>query len=268
MTSKISCMELKAAPDLAIYHTGPSFDLGPLPAVFYLALSGPDSLCTDPYNQPIQFLSGKMIRSFSLTLPAHEAPLSPLDALQTWADDFSRGIDCLKPCIEQIRSALEFTIQNHFVDPRKVAIAGLSRGGLIAAFAMADEPKFSYLLAFAPLTKLSDAREIHSLKDSTLVESYNSIKLAPKLAGRRSRFYIGNRDKRVSTRHCFDFAMALTEEAHKAGSRTPPVDLIITPSIGRDGHGTSPEAFAEGAAWLSECLLHGKKDLETRADYV
>ncbi|MCC6127736.1 MAG: prolyl oligopeptidase family serine peptidase [Chlamydiae bacterium] len=268
MTPKISCLELSVAPDLALYHTGPALDLGSLPAVFYLALSGPDSLCTDPYNQPIQFLSGKMIRSFSLTLPAHEAELSPLDALQTWADDFSRGIDCLKPCIDQIQTALEFAIQNRFVDPRKVAIAGLSRGGLVAAFAMAHELRFRYLLSFAPLTKLSDAKEFHSLKDLKLVQSYSAEKLAPLLANRRARLYIGNRDQRVSTRGCFDFAMALVEEAHKAGVRTPPIELIITPSIGREGHGTSPEVFAEGAAWLAECLLHGEKNLDTRVDYV
>jgi len=258
MTSKIPpCIELSVAPDLFLYHAGPSLDLGPLPAVFYLALSGPDSLCTDPYNQPIQFLSGKMIRCFSLTLPAHEAKLSPLDALKTWAEDFSRGIDPLKPCIDQIEATLDFAIHHRFVDPHHVAIAGLSRGGLIAAFAMEKEPRFRYHLSFAPLTKLGCAKEFHHLKDSPLVQSYSALKTAPLIADRRHRLYVGNRDQRVSTKSCFDFAMALVEEAHKAGVRTPPVELIITPSIGRDGHGTPPEVFRQGADWLAECLLTG-----------
>lgn len=258
MTHSSPCVALSVAPDVTLYHVGPPLDLGPLPAVFYFALSAEDSLLTDPYNQPVQFLSDQMIRVFSLTLPAHEANLSPLDALQTWADDLSKGIDPLQTCIDQIRLSLSFAIQNRFVDPHKVAIAGLSRGGLIATFAAAIEPRFRYILAFAPLTQLALAKEFQELQHLPLVQSYNAIKLAPELAGRPTRFYIGNRDKRVSTESCFALTMALVEEAHKKGVRSPLVELILSPSIGQMGHGTAPEIFRDGAKWLTECLKrHG-----------
>src|SRR5262245_61042258 len=98
---KILCNALTVAPDVALYHTGPALDHGPLPSIFYFALSGPDSLCTDPYNQPVVFLRGKMIRFFSMTLPGHENGLSPNDALQVWADDFAKGINCLEEFFEK-----------------------------------------------------------------------------------------------------------------------------------------------------------------------
>ncbi|HAB99335.1 MAG TPA: alpha/beta hydrolase [Parachlamydiales bacterium] len=256
MTYTPSCTALTVAPDVTLYHTGPALDHGPLPAVFYFALSGQDSLCLDPYNQPVQFLSGQMLHVFSLTLPAHEAGLSPHQALRVWADDLSKGIDSLQVCIDQIQLALDFVINQGFVDPKRVAIAGLSRGGLIAACAAAEEPRFRYLLAFAPLTKLALAKEFSLLKENPLVASYDAEKKAELLADRRVRLYIGNRDVRVSTEACYAFAMALVEKAHEAHIRSAPIELIISPSIGQMGHGTSPEIFRQGAHWLIECLIH------------
>lgn len=254
MIHPLPCTALSVTPEIVLYHKGPNLDLGPLPAVFYFALSGQDSLCLDPYNQPIEYLAGQMIRTFSLTLPAHEAPLSPHDALGIWAEDFSKGIDCLQVCIDQIQIALRFAIEKGFVDPEKVAIAGLSRGGLIAAFAAAEEPLFRYLLAFAPVTKLGETKEFLPLQDSPLVRFYDAARLAPLLADRCVRIYIGNRDERVSTKHCFDFTMELVEKAHAARIRPAQIELIISPSIGHMGHGTSPDVFHQGAKWLIECL--------------
>lgn len=256
MKKNLPCIALSAAPDVTLYHTGPELDLGPLPSVFYFALSGEDSLCLDPYNQPVQFLSGQMLRVFSLTLPAHEAGLSPQKALSVWADDFSKGIDILQRCIDEIQIALDFAIQKKFVDPKKVAIAGLSRGGLIAAFAAAQQPLFRYVLGFAPVTNLALAKEFAPLQDHPIVQSYDAARIAHLLADRHVRLYIGNRDTKVSTRASFEFAMALVEKAHAAQIRSAPIELILSPSIGHMGHGTSPEVFQAGAKWLTECLIH------------
>ncbi|MBX9745050.1 MAG: esterase family protein, partial [Chlamydiales bacterium] len=161
---------------------------------------------------------------------------------------------CLQLCIDQIQTALHFAIEKKFVDPQKVAIAGLSRGGLIAAFAAAEEPLFRHLLAFAPVTELRKTKEFLPLQDSPLVRFYDAKRLAPLLANRRIRIYIGNRDERVSTKDCFDFTMELVEKAHAARVRPAQIELIITPSLGHMGHGTSPNIFHQGAQWLIEQL--------------
>lgn len=245
---------LSIAPDLPLYHVGPSLDLGPLPALFYFALSGADSLSLDPFNQPAQYLQGRMIRIFSLTLPGHEEGLLAANALSLWAEDMRKGIDRIGLFLDQVAQAMDFIIEKKFADPKKMGVMGLSRGGWIALHAAARNANLRFVLGFAPLTQLKLLKEFASLQESPLLNQFNIESLAPLLCTRRIRFYIGNRDTRVGTQECFDFTMRLSEEAAKHGIRTPSVELFITPSIGRDGHGTSPETFREGALWIADGL--------------
>src|SRR5690606_34160312 len=120
-----------------------------------------------------------------------------------------------------------------FADPNKLATGGLSRGAFLAAHLAARDERFRSLLGYAPLTRLGALKEFASLKDNAL----DLIHLAKALSDRHVRLYIGNDDKRVGTRDCFDFAMALVQEKK---ARTSQVEMTITPSLGRDGHGTSP----------------------------
>ena len=251
MKQKLLCTALEAAPGVALYHTGPPLDHGPLPSIFYFALSGPDSLTLDPYNQPVQFLSEKWIRFFSLTLPAHESGLSPHNALSVWADDMQKQIDVLGDFFDQAKQAVDFTVKQRFVDPHKLGIAGLSRGAFIAAHLAARDPRFQTMLAFAPLTKLEKAKEFSAMQEHPLVKALDAFALAPLLADRRIRFYIGNKDTRTDTHSCYEFAMHLVQTS---SLRSPQIELIMSPSIGQMGHGTSPEIFRQGAEWLAGCL--------------
>lgn len=251
---KISCISLHAATGTPLYHVGPPLDYGPLPSIFYFALSGPDSLTLDPYNQPVRFLQGKMVRLFSMDLPAHENQLPAVDAMKTWAEEYARGIDSLSPFFEKALKAIEFTIQEKFADPGKLAAMGLSRGGFVASHVAALEKRVQAIALFAPLTKLQFVKEFFPLQENPKVLALDVDHLTESLYDRKIRFFIGNRDTRVSTRSCFDFAMALVEKAHEKNQRSSFVELVISPSIGHMGHGTSPEVFKQGADWLLQTL--------------
>jgi esterase FrsA len=199
----------------------------------------------------VQFLSDRWIRFFSMTLPAHENGLSPHDALQTWAEDMAKGIDVFGEFLDAAQKAVEFAIHQKLVDPTKLAVAGLSRGAFFASHLAAREKRFRHILQFAPITRLEKTKEFHSLKENALLRSHDLFALAPQIADRNIRFYIGNRDTRVDTRSCFEFAMHLVENA---STKSPSIGLIISPSIGQHGHGTSPEIFRDGANWLADCL--------------
>ena len=80
------------------------------------------------------------------------------------------------------------------------------------------------------------------------------IHLVEQLVGKNLFFFIGNRDKRVGTRECYQFIEALTEASYAHGLRSPPVQLKIYPSIGHKGHGTPPEIFRAGSTWLANIL--------------
>jgi len=238
------------APNL--FHVGPALDHGPLPSIFYFCLSGPDSLTLDPINQPVQFLGKKWIRIFSMTLPAHEEGLSPDEALAVWAEEIAQGKDPLSEFFESALAAVEYTVRQKFADPHKLGIAGLSRGGFVASHIAAREKRFKAILQFAPLTRLSKGGDFAAIADHPLVQSLDVFHLAKHLANRHIRFYIGNKDTRVHTKSCLEFAMELTDHSTH---RSPQIELIMTPSIGQWGHGTSPEAFRQGAEWLASCLV-------------
>lgn len=248
------CVEISIDPSLKLYHTGPPLDTGSLPTVFYFALSGPDSLCTDPFNQPVRFLSDFPIRVFSLTLPAHENNLSPHDALNVWAEEMRQGKDPLQTFLEEAQRAIEYTIHQKLADPKRIALAGLSRGGLLASLLSAKMNGIDTVLGFAPLVKLSLAQEFQSQQNDPLVSSYDLTRYTKELATKKIRFYIGNRDLRVSTKACFATLQEIVEKSFEQKIRSPQIELTMSPSIGHKGHGTSPEIFKQGALWLADHL--------------
>ncbi len=241
-------------PSIEIAYVGPALSSGPLPALFYFALSARDSLGLDPYNQPVAYLSSLPMRIFSMTLPGHENDLPATQALKVWAKKIAMGNNVIAAFVEKVKVAVGTLIERKVLIPDRIAVAGLSRGAFIAAHAAASIPQFHWILGFAPLTDLSAAKEFHEIHRDPIVQSLNLEHLAPRLVHHALRFYIGNHDTRVSTRRCFDCVEKLSQAAFHASIRSPQVELMIGPSIGRDGHGTSKEVFHDGAQWIAEKL--------------
>jgi predicted esterase len=243
----MKCCAINVAPDITLYHSGPPLDLGPLPSFFYFALSGTDSLMLEPYSQPIEFLHGQMIRVFSMTLPGHENGLPAAKAIQLWAEDYERRLDPLSDFLDAFEKAVNFAIEQKFVDPNKMAIGGLSRGSFIAFHAASRDERFKYLLGFAPLTDLSKVKEF------TTVPHF--LNLNPtKLIHQNMRLYVSNHDTRIDTKACLDFAMSVVNSAVSHNVRSPKVEVILYPPVGHQGHGTPPEIFKAGADWIASCL--------------
>ena len=230
---------------------GPPHQAGPLPALFYFSLSARDSLLTDPYCQPVVALKEKALRIFSLDLPEHEGGKSPFTALERWALALKKDTSFLTDCIEQILKATEFLFAAGWASGHQIGVMGLSRGALIATLAAGHCEKIGPILGFAPLTRLSENSECQGI---ALAKTFDLDPIISQLIGKPLRFYIGNRDLRVSTERCFHFIHTLTESSYTHKIRSPQVELRIFPSIGYLGHGTPPEIFNEGATWLAEQL--------------
>lgn len=241
---------LNLTSQIPVSYIGPDWQDGPLPALFYFSLSAEESLCLDPYNQPVAFLSDYPLRIFSLDLPGHGKELRAIEAMKVWAHEIAQGHNFVSPFVAQVELAVNELVQREVIDSEKLGVAGLSRGGFIAAHVAAQIPLFRSILGFAPLTKLSYAKEFEQLQEQPLANSLNLDLLIPSLIGHPVRFYIGNRDTRVGTAHCFQFIESLADASFQARIRPPQVELIISPSIGLHGHGTSPPIFIEGAKWM------------------
>ena len=233
----------------SLLFVGPPLKEGPKPALFYFALSSKDSLEKDPFNQPVQYLQGSAFRIFSMTLPGHENNLPPENALTLWAEKMKKGEAVLAPFIKQLKEAIDH-LTPYFLEGQ-LSVAGLSRGAFIACHIAALCPQITHILGFAPLTKLEQTKEF---RDSQ-IETWDLEHLTSVLCNRTVRFYIGNQDTRVGTQHAFDFIHKLATAAQQRRIRSSPIELIIGPSIGYQGHGTSPSVFQSGVDWLKEEVL-------------
>lgn len=240
---------LQPSSDLALSHIGPPLDQGRLPAVFYYALSASESLDLDPYNQPAVYLAKQGIRVFSIDLPAHGPNLNAVTALQVWADEFSEGKDLLAPFLDKAVLAIETMLEKGLIIREKIGLMGLSRGGLIASH-VAARFDVRASVGFAPMTELTYAKEFKEVRENPKAASYNLMNHVEPLCEKKLRYYIGNRDVRVGTGKCFSFVEAMANKAYEKGSRTPPGEMIISPSIGHLGHGTSKSIFEAGAHYL------------------
>ena len=185
-----------------------------------------------------------------MTLPGHDI-LPPTEALRLWADEIHQGRDLIQTFVQEVADYIRHLTQNQVIHPQKLCMMGLSRGAFIAAHTAALLPEVSHLLGFAPLTRLSSVQEFEHLD----VDRWDLKRLTEKLFSRSVRFYIGNRDTRVGTESCFQFISALAQTAFEHQISSSPIELIIGPSIGHKGHGTSPEVFRQGASWLEQKLL-------------
>src|SRR3990167_1628601 len=241
--------------DVSILYKGPHLDEGPMPTLFYFALSAYDSLELSPFNQPVQFLENAPIRIFSMTLPAHEDNLPPENAIAAWSEKMKQGISIIPPFIQKVKDVIDHLFQSNSIENNKLAVAGLSRGAFIACHVAALCDEVGVILGFAPLTRLSFSNEFQKQHHNPKVAELNLENLVEKIYNRRIRFYIGNHDTRVGTENCFSLIHKLAKKANEHRIRTSPIELIITPSVGYQGHGTLPPVFEEGANWIRKELL-------------
>jgi esterase FrsA len=221
--------------ELGLSWTGRPLDAGPLPAFFYFALSAEESLHTQPYCQPVHTLQNTSFRCFSLDLPFHTGQQNPNQAIIEWAANQNATHPFIRKCVQ----AVDTLFDSQLINADHLYCGGLSRGGYAALHLAAADPRFKAVVGFAPLTSFSD--EPNNLIDSLI---HTEI-----------RFYIGNRDERVSTAKAFHFLQELTEAKYRNGERSPKTEMIMTPSIGHKGHGTTPGTFTDGAHWLLRKIL-------------
>lgn len=239
-----------------IDYQGAPLDSGSLPAFFYFALSGEESLELHPYSQPATLLGESSLRVFSFTIPGHGPGFNKFHAIQYWVDQMEAGEYLLETFFEKTVSAIEWLIEQQIVNPEKMAVGGLSRGAFVATHIAAKQPLIHTVLGFAPLTQLMELKEFSEkpqlerrakeLDLSHLVDQLTHI--------RNFRFYIGNNDTRVGTDPCYHFIRHLAKKGHEKRARHQHVELFITHSVGHHGHGTAPHIFKEGTTWIKQHL--------------
>ena len=161
-----------------LYYEGADLDQGPLPALFYFAISGEESLTLHPYNSPVVYGAGPELRIFSLTLPGHGGSFNKFKAMEYWAKEIAAGNYPIENFLDQAVRAIDWLIEEEIVHPDHLALCGLSRGGLIATHIASREKRVRTLLGFAPITRLE---EVEPFEENPRLESLNLTSLAENL---------------------------------------------------------------------------------------
>lgn len=240
-----------------IFYLGPDLTDGPKPTVIYFALSATETLFVDPFNQPALEIAEKGIRVFSWNLPFHEEGVEPWLAMDKCYDAIRTNPFFLIDFIDLSRNHLNALYQQGLIAPHPLGVMGLSRGGFMATHLAAQDERIKFILGFSPITEIDYLKDFED--SCNPIEKINLEFLTKQLLHTQLRFYIGNNDERVSTDACYNFIKKLTQTFIGNGVRTAPVEMMISPSIGQKGHGTSPSIFKEGAEWLSKQIL--KKEI-------
>ncbi len=238
--------------EIEFSYFGPNLTEGLLPSIFYFALSAKDSLTIDPYNQPISFIDNQKFRIFSCDLPEHEADKSPYDAIGKWIEKLSKGDDLLTCFFDKLFDAFHLLKDKGQIDFNKIAFMGLSRGAFVATHIASRFTESIPIVGFSPLTLLSEVKE--SKEYGWGSNHLDLPSLYSKLFNKQIRFYIGNRDTRVSSKNCAHFILELADRAYDAGFKSAPIELKIFPSIGYMGHGTPKTIFQDGASFITALL--------------
>lgn len=222
---------------------------GPAPAPLLLVFAAnlETSLGTDPYNRTALALLPKGYRCASLDLPCHGLDCRPgePEGLKGWRSRLDQGEDLVGPFTAQVSQVLDHLIGMGIADQGRVASCGTSRGGFMAAHAMAADSRIRAAALFAPVTVLSALSEFSGQGEHPLTHSLSLASLAPRLAARSLWASIGHRDGRVGTDHCIAFCRQVVTAA-----REQPADcsLQVLPT---EGHQTPEGAYEEAASWIS-----------------
>lgn len=255
----MACITIDIGTGLPIYYSGPGLEHKHLPALFYFALSGEDSLTLEPFSQPVTALHSENIHIFSFTLPGHGEGWDNKLAIHYWVNCIIESNNIIKEFVDECIKNINYLVDNQYIDKKFIAVAGLSRGAFIATHLAAADERIKYVLGFAPLTELAVAEEFAKYRDHPMIQSLSLANLADKMVNKQIRYYIGNRDERVGTEACFKTVQKFTEAAYRHGERSPKVELFISPSVGYKGHGTLPPTFNSGAKWVTDCASYYKE---------
>ncbi len=226
-------------------HTGK-----PAPTLLLFAMSGKDTLSTEPYCVVGRLLHDQGWNVASLDLPCHGSNRGENEPaeLDGWAARTSADEDITAEFRLRINDVVDHLIGTGISDPKRFAAAGTSRGGFMAFHAAVGNPKIRAIAAFSPVTDLIALSEFTGQEDNPLVAKLALQESASKLADRNAWIYIGNADERVSTEKAVAFVEALTAASRKK-VRKPDIvfHLLQTP-----GHVSFPEWHEDAAAWFQK----------------
>ena len=248
---KVNMMQTPSGTRFGVLGTKGS---APAPTLFVFATQIEPTL-TSAYNKVGTIVGRHGYLCVSLDLPCH-----PGGGLPGWAATVRSGNPLVSEFVSEVSQVLDYLIREGYTDPKRVAVAGTSRGGFMAMHIAAAEPRIKCAIGFVPVTDLTDLTEFAGLEDNKFAKSLALANVADKLAGRPLWVAIGNNDGRVNTDRAIEFTRTVVAASVAKEKRTPTdiidVELHVMPWSGHGGNqrwsgdGGDLNAHDAAAAWL------------------
>ena len=99
---------------------GPDLSQGPLPTIFYFAVTALETLTVEPFSQALLGLDLTRLRVMSATTPAHDAPGAYHQAIGQWVSSYKEGKDQLGIFFERVAAGIEDLAKRGLVDLHEV----------------------------------------------------------------------------------------------------------------------------------------------------
>lgn len=243
------------AGDIRFQMIGPDISQGPLPTIFYFAVTALETLTVEPFAQALLGLDLTRLRVMSVSTPGHHEPGAYHEAIGKWVSSYKEGNDQLGIFFERVAAGIEDLAKRGYLLSHQVALMGLSRGALVATHIALRLPFVAPVVGFAPMIALSQTQE--GLKQNLKECSHDLIHHVDALVKLPITYYVGNRDMLINSQAVVNLILKVADRAHALGGRQLPYELHLFPSIGYKGHGTPLEVFRTGSERLGE-MLHGK----------
>lgn len=219
----------------------------PAPTVFFFGKAIEDSL-ESPTDQEALDTLGPGVLKVSLDTPCHGAERRPGEpvSLSGWRYRLEHDDDIAADLVRRAKATLDYLIQERYTDSAKVAVFGVSRGGLMAFHFAAADSRVGPVAGFSPVTDLLTLHELSEMQHDERARALAAVRLADKLYRHPIWIMIGNTDDRVGTERAIEFTERIIEVA-KTQAFVPPIELRVLPT---KGHTTPDGAYGQAARWL------------------
>lgn len=211
-----------------------------------------ESLAKHPYDVPAKVFVAAGHRALSFDLPAHGGRITPgrKAGLVGMCEALLRGDDPFACFVADGRAAVEACLERKLARSGRIFACGVSRAGYCALRLAAAEPRIAGVAGLAPVTDWRAVQEFAGVKSRPEVAALALENYAAQLAGRAIYLAIGNRDNRVGTECCAQFALRLFEEEARLKLVRSRVRLQVVDDS--PGHGLDVRWRRAGGEFLLE----------------
>lgn len=163
----------------------------------------------------------------------------------------SKEINPFDAALKDIIATTDFLINKDIAVPGKIAVAGLSWGGMHALYALKIERRISCGIAMLPVCKISSMIEFSKLAGDPIIEKYEPLTYVEKIAPKPLLILTTEKGLRSDPKYASELYEKLRLE-YKAGNAEQ--NLAYSMILGA-GHAYHPQMSIMVCDWLRKHLL-------------